>query len=379
MAFTGTQLASFRSVRSKPPIPRTRHDLIVRFVLGRPKAAAIEMRHALPAAVLSKLDLDSLRCDSSSFARPRRGPLDSDLLFTVNLRGPRRSGRIPYSIYFSLDHQSSLDHLFPWRTHVYTGELWGRHIAAHSPPRPHRLPFVLPLVLVQHPARNLPTRLSDILEVPDHVREAFGTPFEAVVHFDDLSRSVLDDPVADPGHLALVEITRTLLYAYRNPGAIDDPRLATLGPLFDTVLRYFGAREVEELLAYALHVFGEGSPIVAIILQTLGRGVKELYMTLADKLRAEGRKTGRAEGRKTGRAEGRKTGRAEGRKEGRAEGRAAAKAEAVLGLLRHRQGAIPAAVRRRVLSTSDEQLLQRWFDRALTAGSVEDVFEPLDA
>ena len=34
---------------------------------------------------------------------------------------------------------------------------------------------------------------------------------------------------------------------------------------------------------------------------------------------------------------------------------------------------------KRVLATDDERLLQRWFDRALVAGSVEEVFEPLDA
>ena len=113
----------------------------------------------------------------------------------------------------------------------------------------------------------------------------FGVPFEAVIHLDDLSRSVLDDPVADEGHLALVEITRTLLYAYRNPRALDDPRIATLGPLFDTVLRCFGTREVEELLSYVLHVFGEGSPIVTMIMETLGRAVKEMYVTMAEKLR----------------------------------------------------------------------------------------------
>lgn len=197
----------------------------------------------------------------------------------------------------------------------------------------------------------MPTRLSDIFDLPDHVREAFGAPFEASVYIDDLSGSVLDDPVADEGHLALVEITRTLLYAYRNPRALQDPRLATLGPLFDTVLRCFGKHEVEELLSYVLHVFGEGSPIVAIIMETLGRAVKEMYVTLADKLRAEGRK----------------------------EGRVAAKAEDVLYVLRHRQGSVPSAVRKRVLATDDEGLLQRWFDRALIAGSIDEVFEPLDA
>jgi predicted transposase YdaD len=318
-------------------------------VFSRPKAAAIELRQALPPAVLAELDLDTLALESSAHARPSRGPLDSDLLFSVRLRGPEGA-----SIHVSLDHQSGPDPLFPWRTFVYTGEVWGRYIRAHTPPRPRQLPFVLPVLIAQYPARNVPTRLSDILALPERVREAFGAPFEAHVHVGDLRRSVLDDPVADPGHLALVEITRTLLYAYRNPGAIHDPRLATLGPLFDTVLDSFGPLEVEELLSYVVHVFGEDSPIFAIIMDTLGKAVKEVYVTVADKLRAEGRK------------------------EGRKEGRSVARAEALLRLLDHRMGPVSESLRARVLATPDESLLQRWFDRALVAASLDEVFQPLD-
>jgi predicted transposase YdaD len=341
-------------VSSKRTGPRTRHDALVRHVLCRPKAAAIELRHVLPAEVVAELELDSLALDSPSYARPSRGPLDSDLLFTVKLRDDPGDPE-PCSIYLSIDHQSRLDDLFPWRAHVYAGAVWGRFIDSHAPPRPRMLPFILPVLLTQHPARDTPTRLSDIIQLPARVRDTFGAPFQAQVYVDDLSGSVLDDPVADPGHIALVEITRALLHAYKCPGSLSEARLATLGPLFDTVLDHFGSCEVEELLSYVFHVFGEGSPIFAIIMDTLGKAVKEVYVTMADKLRAEGRV------------------------EGRAEGRVAAKAEAVLVLLGHRTGPVPQPVRDRVLATAEEPLLQRWFDRALTAASLEEVFQPLDA
>jgi hypothetical protein len=111
---------------------------------------------------------------------------------------------------------------------------------------------------------------------------------------------------------------------------------------------------VKELLTYVVEVFGEDSPIFGIIMETLGKAVKEVYVTVADKLRAEGRKAGRKEGR------------------------AAARADALLRVLDHRLGPIPAPVRARVLATTDEQLLQRWFDRALVAASFDEVFQPLD-
>jgi hypothetical protein len=334
-------------VTSDAAVPRTHHDSLVRFVFGRPLAAAIELRHVLPAHVLAELDLDSLAPASATYARPSRTPLHSDLLFTVDLHEPFGPDEPePCSIHIMLDHQSSLDDLTAWRAHVYAGALWGRHIDA-QPRRPRALPFILPLLLVQHPARNTPTRLSDIVQLPERVRGVLGAPFEATLYVDDLSGSVLDDPVADPGHLALVEITRTLLYAYKNQDALTELRLAKLAPLFDTVLAHFGSADIEELLSYVVHVFGEGSAIFGIIMGTISKAVKEVYVTMADKLRAEGR--------------------------------VEAKAKAVLGALGHRAWSIPGPLRERVLATVDEGLLERWFDRAFTAGSVDEVFQPFEA
>lgn len=67
------------------------------------------------------------------------------------------------------------------------------------------------------------------------------------------------------------------------------------------------------------------------------------------------------------------------RDEGYAEGRREGYAELLLHVLDHRGWPISASLRDRVLATFDEQLLQQWFDRALTAGSLEEVFERLDA
>lgn len=308
----------------------------------------VVFHRVLPPAMRKEVRLESLELASSSYPRPSRTSLDSDLLFEADLHGP--DGSEPYSILLMLDHQSGPDELFPFRTHVYAGASWGRYVDA-QPRRPRRLPFIASVLMTQYPARNIPTRLSDILDLPDRVREAFGTPFEAEIYVDDLRGSVLDDPVTDPGHLALVEIARTLLFLYKNPDALDDPRLPTLGPLFDTVLDYFGPGEIEEIMSYVVHALGEDSPIYAIIIDTLSKAVKEVYITIADKLRAEGR----------------------------TEGRVSAAAEMLLRMLDHRAWPIPASIRSRVLATSDERLLQRWFDRALAAGSIEEVFQPLEA
>lgn len=58
----------------------------------------------------------------------------------------------------------------------------------------------------------------------------------------------------------------------------------------------------------------------------------------------------------------------------RAEGRAAAKAELIVGLLEQRGLSVPAELRERVFATKDELQLQRWFERAVGAASLDEVF-----
>lgn len=63
------------------------------------------------------------------------------------------------------------------------------------------------------------------------------------------------------------------------------------------------------------------------------------------------------------------------RKEGWEEGRQRGGAEAVLRLLRRRGFAVDPALEARVLGTTSVDTLDRWFDRAVDAGSIDDVFD----
>lgn len=60
--------------------------------------------------------------------------------------------------------------------------------------------------------------------------------------------------------------------------------------------------------------------------------------------------------------------------EGKAEGRAEGKAEALLRLLAGRGVAVGPTARDRILACSDTATLDVWFDRAITATTVDDVF-----
>ncbi|WP_157930517.1 hypothetical protein [Glycomyces xiaoerkulensis] len=105
---------------------------------------------------------------------------------------------------------------------------------------------------------------------------------------------------------------------------------------------------------------------------------RSIIMTMtypfASGLRRELKALGRAEGR----AEGREQGRAQGREQGREQGRVQGRAEALFGLLSMRGIELRAEDRDRVLRCEDEQIYLGWLQRAATAETAADVFEPTD-
>ncbi|MGP9019201.1 hypothetical protein ACT1U9_12390 [Streptomyces sp. BR1] len=66
--------------------------------------------------------------------------------------------------------------------------------------------------------------------------------------------------------------------------------------------------------------------------------------------------------------------RAEGRAEGRAQGIAESRAEDILHVLDHRGVDVPDEARERIATCGDLDALSRWFDRAITATTAEEIF-----
>ncbi len=95
---------------------------------------------------------------------------------------------------------------------------------------------------------------------------------------------------------------------------------------------------------------------------TLERLLEVTDMDVYEMIRRERRQRARAEGR------------AEGKAEGRAEGKAEAKAEDLLRLLRRRGFEVSAEREAAVLSTTDLGALDAWFDRAIDARSLDEVW-----
>ena len=359
------------------------HDSIVRNVFGRRRTFAVLLHRLLPRELLPYVDFGSLRFGPTVRTDDELATRSSDLCFTVDLvhRGRRHPLHLP------LEHQSTLSRWMPWRALVYLGDLWRGYIKDH-PGRPYRLPFVLPILLVQRPARNTPNRLTNILAMPLELRRILGTPVELSLLVDDLSGSVLDVPIGDPATLALVELTRAFLHAYDNPSSLTKERLATLAAQLDILLaqgspdpdtKSTGRDDVHALWKYVVEVFDERSPLRTLLLKAVSQPVREAYMTIQESLLAKGEKKGFAAGKKQGLAAGKKQGLAAGKKQGLAAGKQQGLATAVLDLLELRALPVPPRVRRRVLATHDELLLRRWLAQALTVLSADALFEPLES
>lgn len=343
------------------------HDSLVRNVFGRRRAVAILLRRVLHPDLLRHVDFGSLRPGPTVHTDDDLATRVLDLCFLVDLvhRGRR------HPLLLVIEHRSTPAPRMPWRAHVYVGDVWRWYIKDHPGP-PYTLPFVLPILLLQHPARNTPRRLTGILAMPRPLQRLLGVPVELALAVDDLSGSVLDDQAADPATRALVELARAFLYAYGNPRSLTKKRMATLAKQLDILLAHkgpdpdsqtCGVDDVRALWKYVIEVFPEGSPVRTLIEEAISQPVREVYMTIKEALLAEGRKQGRAEGVKKGVKQGVKQGIAEGR------------AAAVLDLLELRRLPVPAPLRERVLATRDEPLLRRWLARALTVRSAEQLFD----
>jgi predicted transposase YdaD len=80
------------------------------------------------------------------------------------------------------------------------------------------------------------------------------------------------------------------------------------------------------------------------------------------------------EGEAKGKAEGEAKGKAEGEAKGKAEGEARGKAELIMRVLQRRDIPITSDAVQKITECQDLAKLDSWFDRALTATRVEDLF-----
>jgi putative YhgA-like transposase len=315
--------------------PSAPHDAVFRRILGTPSHAASQLRAALPPALVARLDLDRLALVPGSLVDATLRWRHADLLFTVPL-----DGREAF-VYVLVEHQSGNDPLMAFRMLRYVVRVWDRYLADH--PGASRLPAVLPLV-VHHDERawTAPVEVADLVDLDPG---AAGALRDHVPRF----RFLLDDLVrVDPAALRERPLTSTarltLLLLKIGPG---NPELAKELASWTDELRAVldgpdGREEFAVLLRY-IELVGEPEVRDQLhdLITALGPDAEDVYMTIADLHRAEGRAEGRV--------------------------------ETLVQLLTLKFGPLPDAVLAAVRDASADQL-RTWTARVLTADTLDQLF-----
>jgi predicted transposase/invertase (TIGR01784 family) len=332
------------------------HDLFARFAFGQPERAAAELRAVLPQELAARVDWSSLRRESGSVVDPELRESQSDLLFSARLHGGQ-----PVLLYLLLEHQSSVDRWMALRMLRYVVRQLERWRREH--PESEALPGVIPVVMYHGPegAWTAPRRVEELFSLPSEGEEAarwraLVPRFEYLL--DDLTsereeslKARAGPPMARLGLLVL-RFGRTEELASKLEGW-----KTLLAEVHSTAE---GLEELRAIVHYLLKVGAEAAhEALGRVLHSVAgaQRAEELMRTIGDKLIEQGRMEGLAKGRA----------------EGRAEGRARERAEVVIRILTMRGISVDPTACQLILSCTDLETLDRWFERALNVTSLSEL------
>jgi predicted transposase YdaD len=337
----------------------TPHDRLFKVTFSQPQHAAELLRSVLPAAAVRHIAWDTLQVDPVSFIDEKLRARFSDLLFRVRLAGQ------PAYLYLLFEHQSGPERMMCPRLLRYVNDVWSEHLKKH--PRARHVPVVIPVVLHHgEDGWGEPVSLRELYDAPAAVLDGLR-PYIPELTF------VLDDlvPLSEAAlrARALSAIPRLVLWALAHVRHGRDvvPALRKSLHLVRAVLR--APNGLAALLTVLRYIVDVSDSSEQEILNVLERGMlpdaREALMTIAERLRREGIQKGHKEGRKEGRKEG--------HQKGIKEGREAQQRESLLKLLNGRFGPLTEQVLERIHRARLAQL-DRWFERGITARSLDAVF-----
>ena len=263
------------------------HDALFRGVFGNPARAAELLCHLLPRRLARRIDWSSLRAVDRTFVDDALRRRHADLVFTARVSGRRTL------IFLLLEHKSSPHRLTVFQVVVYIVRLWERWLAQH--PHSKSLPAVLPFVLAHGKRRwRAPRRLRDLINLPRSLRTWRGALPDFAFEFVDLNARNLR-------HLArhrLPVASKLTLLHLQNAGSRTDT--ATLLHRWQRLYRELqrtpgGQQLVNRLVSYVATVNNDDRRRLQAAYQRIDRTTGVTFMTVAEKLRREGRRQERTD------------------------------------------------------------------------------------
>jgi hypothetical protein len=283
---------------------------------------------------------------------------ESDLLYLIPYRsGPRRRKVL---VCVLVEHQSAPDPRMPLRVLLYTTLFWERQWKAwedRQPPRPPlRLTPVLPIVFHTGPRPwNAARSLAELINAPEGLR-AFVPAYQPL--FWDLAEQ------SPEALLASAAEWLQALAVMRAAGEDQEEFARVMGLAAQHLRGLAGTDPVRWhgllwfILAWALHRRPREEHLTLIELARAAQmegpqqgEVRAMGQTIAEALREEGKK--------------------EGKKEGRHEGELHRARVLLVGLLRHRFGRVPKALRQQIETMTDLKRLEEDLYRAAEVPSLD--------
>jgi predicted transposase/invertase (TIGR01784 family) len=139
------------------------NDGYFKAVFSNTARAALFFQEHLPPELVAQTDWSSLRLLPGSFVKQSLQQSHSDLLFSVSIAGCETL------LYLLFEHQTTVDPAMPLRVLGYKMEIWQTHWKEHGLP----LPIVIPFVLHQGPDTwHVSTQFSDLMDIPASIADA---------------------------------------------------------------------------------------------------------------------------------------------------------------------------------------------------------------
>ncbi|RJO73576.1 hypothetical protein D5S18_20485 [Nocardia panacis] len=316
----------------------THHDKFFRYVMEAPPHAASELRAVLPKKLVARVDWEDLSPEPDTYVNSELKARHSDLVYRTTL-----DGRDAY-IYILIEHQTKTDPLMPFRMLEYIVRIWGRYLKRH--PKSQTLPPVIPVVVhadQQGIRWNGPVDLHDLIDADPDTRAEIGEYLPQLRFIlDDVSAMDVDALRArhlTPQAFALL----TMLIGTKNNPKVRIHLKQVIGDLVEAPYGTITPADIEAMADYIYYAAGLDPKELANMFEPLGQDAREIAMSTAQRLKAEGEVSGRA--------------------------------ILLINLLTFKFGTLPAAVSY-LVHHADVADLDRWALRVLTAENLDAVFTP---
>jgi len=271
------------------------NDAAFKAAFQKRKLAKSYFKRYLPRQIVRKIDFRTLKLNNRSYVDEKLRDKHSDIVYRVRIAGK------PAFLYILFEHQSAPDHWMVFRLLCYMINIWREFLEEN--PKAKQLPPVLPLVLY-HGERtwNSPRAFAEIVQDPGGL-EAYIPQFAYDLH--DLGQSP-DESLFLGDSIAL----GVVLYLMKHIHAPD------FADRFERAARYLGTIDdrkvqlefLEWMLRYAYHAREDDREAIDRGIEALdNQNARRMAMTIAERLKKEGRQEGRQEGLQEGLQKGRLT------------------------------------------------------------------------